>query len=290
MCVKSQFPSICDLFGGFIPHGKYGVIVILRGYIDESYNDRLFTLSCVMSDPVGWTDIQRGWRLCLKAKNKALRSQGRPLLSRYHAADCSSLVGEFLGWRVDEQISFTKELHAALRRGRGWLNTIAYSIPLADFVEHFPERAEDPIASCQREMLKFLMLEVSAQIKKAKRVKRSTRPVSIILIHERCAYDGIMLSAFNQMLEDQTFSGRDMFTTIAPMGWEKCLPLQVADMIAYETFKDAERRSSGRQRRKSLEALLSAGQFGGRSKIMSAENIQQWRALIDNASHSQLSV
>ena len=152
--------------------------MILRGYIDESYNNKLFTLSCVMSNPVGWTDIERGWRLSLKAKNKFLRSQGRPTLSRYHAADCSSLVGEFRGWNVEEQITFTKELHAAIKRRKGWLNTIAYSIPLADLVEYFPECTEDPIASCYGELLKFLMLEMASQVREARRMENSTKPVS----------------------------------------------------------------------------------------------------------------
>ncbi len=237
-----------------------------------------------MSSHTGWGDIDRAWRLCLEAKNKFLKSQGRRPLSRYHAADCSSLVGEFAGWTVEEQIAFTKELHSALRRGRGWLNTIAYSIPIESFVERFPEYASDPIGPCYGEMLKFVMLEMAIQVKDAKKVKRSTKAVLFGLIHERCNYDATLLHAFNHMLADPTFDGRGMFTTLAPMGWENCLSLQVADMIAYEAFKDAERLATGRKRRKSLEALLSTGQFGGRSKTMGPENIQEWRDILDKAS------
>ena len=123
------------------------------------------------------------------------------------------------------------------------------------------------------------MLEMAAQVNDAKEKKGSIKPVSFILFHERCAYDGLILDAFNHMINDTAFSSRDMFTSITPMGWERCLPLQVADMVAYENFKDAEKNFTGRPRRKSLEALLATNRFGGRARQMGADNVKEWRAL-----------
>ena len=108
MVCKSQYIPVCELLECFVPSGSKGLLVLLRGYFDESYNERVFTYSCAMSDTTGWADIERGWKLCLKAKNKELKADGRREISRYHAADCSSLVGEFKGWTVPEQIAFTK--------------------------------------------------------------------------------------------------------------------------------------------------------------------------------------
>ena len=84
--------------------------MIFRGYIDESYSERVFTLSCLMSDPPNWWKIESAWKKRLRAKNTFLKSKGRAPLSRYHAADCSSRVNEFEGWSVEEQIDFTKQL------------------------------------------------------------------------------------------------------------------------------------------------------------------------------------
>lgn len=253
--------------------------MIFRGYFDESYSARVFTLSCLISDPPGWAEIERGWKLCLKAKNKTLKKQGRQQLSRYHAADCSSRRGEFSDWTTEEQIAFARELMATLSRGRAWVNTISYSLPVTAFVKEFDIK-EDPIPACYQELVKFVMLEMTAQIHEGKKKFGSIRPVSFVLFHERCNHDGLYLTAFNAMMNDPTFSGKQFFSTIAPLGWEHCIPLQPADMVAYETFKEAERKVTGRVRRKSLEFLMESKRFGGRSKHFETQNLREWRDIV----------
>ncbi|MFZ1166193.1 MAG: hypothetical protein WAO04_03325, partial [Candidatus Sulfotelmatobacter sp.] len=61
-------------------------------------------------------------------------------------------------------------------------------------------------------------------------------------------------------------------------------PLQPADMLAYETFKDALRQFNHKERRLSLKYLLQSGSFSGRSKQMSVDNIAEWREIVDDAS------
>jgi len=253
--------------------------MIFRGYFDESYNSKVFTLSCLASDPVGWGEIERGWKLCLAAKNRALRAQGRQQISRYHAADCSSRQGEFSDWTTEEQIAFVKQLMPNLSRGRAWVNTVSYSIPLEDFVKEFDIKG-DPIPTCYQELVKFVMLEMVAQIRETQQKARSARPVAYILFHERCPQDGMYLAAFNAMMNDPTFTGKEYFSTIAPLGWEHCIPLQPADMVAYETFKEAERQFTGRMRRKSLQLLMQSSKFGGRSKHFEPKNLQEWHDVL----------
>jgi hypothetical protein len=264
----------------FVISGRKNIGMIFRGYFDESYNDKVFTLSCLASDPTGWAAIDRGWKLCLVAKNRKLKAQGRPQISRYHAADCSSLQGEFSGWSVDEQVKFARELMATLSRDRAWVNNISYSIPLKDFIKEFNIEG-DPIPVCYEELVKFIMLEMAAQLREAKEQRGSVRPVAYVLFHERCNHDGLYLAAFNKMMQDSTFKGKEHFSTIAPLGWEHCISLQPADMIAYETFKEAERQLTGRKRRKSLEFLMQSKKFGGRSKQFDRKNLQEWRDVVN---------
>lgn len=54
------------------------------------------------------------------------------------------------------------------------------------------------------------------------------------------------------------------FASITPMGWETTLLLQPADFTAYESFKEIERLSSNRDRRKSLKLILDLDSVGGR--------------------------
>jgi hypothetical protein len=80
--------------------------VFFRGFIDESYDpeyDNIFTLSCLLSTGKIWVELSRTWKLMLDSWNRRLKKQGRPKISRYHAADCSNLKKEFKDWSTDEQ-------------------------------------------------------------------------------------------------------------------------------------------------------------------------------------------
>jgi hypothetical protein len=265
-------------WGGFYPDKRYeDILVILRGFIDESYSQKVFSLSCVMSKPSGWLEIESGWKKCLRAKNKKLRADGRKEISRYHAADCSSRVGDSKGWTVQEQISFTTELLAVFKRRRSWVNVISYSIPLDDFVREFPEYGADRIGFCYWTLVKFMMIEMTNQVMEIKEKKRSDTPVRFILVHDRSPFDGIILDAFSRTITDPTFNGAEMFSTIVPSSSADCIPLQAADLIAYENFKDTEGFLVGRKRRKTLEILLEMQSFGGRSRRFGPEAIKRLR-------------
>jgi hypothetical protein len=283
---KSQSVRLDELLAAFCDNSRRNIFVILRGYFDESYrlnsDPKVFTLSCPMSSPTGWLEIERGWKLCLNAKNRELKTYGRKELSRYHAADCSSLTNEFKGWSVPEQIEFCKQLFATLNRGRAWVNVISYSLPINDFIQELSIEG-DPLRYCYREMVKFVMLEIAAQHRDAQKKHGSLKEISFVLFHERCGYDEEYLGAFNKMLADETFAGRYLFRTIAPLGWEDCIPLQPADMMAYEAFKEAERKFTGRKRRKSLEILLDSKGIGGRAKQFDVENLKEWRDILERS-------
>ena len=79
---------------------------MLAGYIDESVDKTktFFTLSCLTGDYGAWFWIEQEWLKVLNTKNVELAAQGRKTISRYHASDCASCLGEFKGWTVDEQL------------------------------------------------------------------------------------------------------------------------------------------------------------------------------------------
>jgi hypothetical protein len=181
---------------------------------------------------------------------------------------------------VDEQVEFTRRLIGIFNRN--FVNVIAYSMPLDEFVKVFPECKDDPVKTCYSELLKFLMLEIVDQIKGAKKKYGRSKPVNVVLFHDRCDYDVDLLRSFNKMMDDPTFAGKEIFSTPAPLSWQQCLPLQAADLIAYENFKDSERQVTGRPRRKSFDFILEMESFGGRAKTFHAEGIRVFRQAVDN--------
>ena len=256
--------------------------MILRGYFDESYDKNIFTLCCSLSNDTGWMDITNGWKNCLKAKNKSLKEQGRVELSRYHASHANARDHEFEGWSREERDELAIQLMSTLSRGRAWITTVSYSVPLQEFIKHFNVEG-DPLPYLSKELIQFVMLEMVAQVRDAEKKLKHVKQIKYILFHERCDYNDAYLKGFNRIMNDPTFSGKELFSTMAPMGWEDCIPLQPADLVAYETFKDALRQFNNKERRASLNTLLQSGSFGGRSKRMSTENIAEWREIIDKA-------
>jgi hypothetical protein len=269
--------------------------VLIKGYIDESYgtdkNDpstEIFTLSCAMSNVKGWAAIESAWKKCLAAKNKSLKAQGRKLISRYHATDCSSFHGEFEGWNKEEQISFARDLMGGLTRGDAWVNVVAYSMPMESFLAEFPECKDEPLPHCYS-LIKMIMLEIADQINLARHRFQKIKRADVVLFHERCPYDTSILNSFNQAIADETFKEREMFHSVTSIGWETSIALQAADLIAYETFKDAQRQFSGRDRRKSLDFLLSTDTFGGRARTFKLNAFKMLRKVIDEGKSKQTS-
>jgi hypothetical protein len=137
--------------------------VILTGYFDESYDKNVFSLCCSISDLTGWSEIRRGWKKCIEAKNKSLRAEGRPEISRYHSSHANSRDHEFEGWRREERDKLAIALMGTLSRGRAWVTTVAYSLPLQEFIKEFKIQG-DPLPFCYKELLKFVMIELNAQM------------------------------------------------------------------------------------------------------------------------------
>ena len=242
--------------------------MFLRGHIDESYSKRVFTLSCLVGIGSDWVQFSRAWKRAIERCNKRLRAKGRKPIARYHAADCSNRKNEFSDWTLEEQIELTAELIDVFKRHEHPVDVTAYSVNLLDFARVFPEikPGKNTLRSLYSLLTKFLLIEMGDRYCKQSAVRMA-------LIHDRCPYDAVILSAFNSTIKDPTFRSAKRFTTLVSMSWESCVPLQGADLVAYENMKEVERRIDGRRRRKSLELLLDLGSFGGRGRTIKPEGL-----------------
>lgn len=268
-----------ELWEGFNPLDvNRGIFVLFRGYIDESYNakdQKLFVLSCLIATGKSWLEMERTWKLHLRAKNKQLKKAGRPEISRYHATDCSSMHGEYEGWDVTEQIEFVKGLLGTFQRTRG-VHAVGYAIDLDDVCDVFPEWAADRIQTAYYLLTKFVMYTTGDDFHKL----GNGAPAKITLFHDRTSngkYDPIILEPFNQQVTDANFEYSDYFTTIAPLTWQDCIALQPADLVAFEVYKEAKGRLEARNRRRSFTALLELSEFGIHTKQFTRKILQLMR-------------
>ena len=155
-------------------------------------------------------------------------------------------------------------------------------MPLQDFLKEFPECKDDPVKACYSELLKFMMLEMAAQMREAEAKLKRIKQIKIVLFHDRTKYDAALSNAFNGMMSDASFHEKYLFSTISPLGWENSIPLQAADLIAYENFKDSEASLVGRKRRTTLRLLLEMIEsFGGRARRFTPETIHDLRNAVN---------
>ncbi len=257
----------------------------LVGYIDDSGSAKshLLTLSCVVGHGGMWWWIEEAWLKVLRMKNKELKAQGRMELSRYHASECSNLKREFEDWTIPEQIEFVGQFVKKVFRHP--MGISSYTLDLRDLVAEFPEARNDPYPLAYILLLNHIVKYIAEKILSDKRYIDDR----IALIHDRGSYDTVLLEAFSNLRNDETLMHRDRFTTIEPMGWEECIPLQPADLIAFCNFKTIER---GHKKRKDFELILDLHSIGGRGVFLTRQafveikqklNGKSQRALFKNA-------
>jgi len=254
-------------------------VLALRGFIDESHDGnpvpKVFDLTCIVTYDNMRPWFEMAWVKVIEEKNTELKRHGRPQISRYHAADCSSRLGEFKGWTVDEQIEFSLKLFNVFRRHPVHIHS--YDMPLQLLVHEVPETAQNPVGFAYVVLLTMVMAQIS------ERTLSLYPNDKIALYHDHCDCDGALADAFDQVVEDPMFKYSDRYISIAPEQWQNCVMLQASDMIAYENFKEGMRYHypEGRGRRKSLEALLDLDAVSGRASGFGIDAIQQLKTVVD---------
>jgi hypothetical protein len=224
--------------------------VVLKFFIDESYNDRTFNYGGWLAEEQEWTRIGNQWSRRIEYER---RMHGK--LDRYHASDCASRQNEYDGWSLDQQILHTKKLQAIISRRPERITAICSGVDLIALPKVFTANAKDPLAAAYNLMLRHLMMGVYRVVRK----KVGNR---VVVIHDTApGYNGIIRDAFDKLLAELGPRYRELFVTITPLRWQDCVQLQCADMIAFDTFKllDKTLHASSAKMRRSLQNLVGKG-------------------------------
>lgn len=282
MCVHGQSSCVLEVWPHLCADLRRSVFVIVAGYIDESYSGEnpplTFGLNCVLAAGSEWFWIENAWNKVLARKNKELEAQGRRKISRYHSVDLSNFAGDFKDWDGPERTDFTDRLLQHAIRGN-WLLSVGFTANLKEIAEAWPRvMREGVIEFGYHAMLRYIMLKLVKYVPVAYGVG-----TEIILIHDRCPYDGVLLSAFNHFLKKRP-EFASLFRSIAPMGWQNCVPLQPADFVAYEAMKETHRTRPGlryRDRRLSLKAFLDIDTVGADCMEIPTAKVLEWKEQVE---------
>lgn len=267
-----------------VPRGfNRSIFVLLSGYIDESYTGEAepvtFGLNCAVATWRDWFWIEAGWNNVIEKKNAELIASGRKPITRFHSKEISNFEGDFDAWDGNERTVFTNQLLTKGING-AHLQSVGFTANLKEVAADWPRvKFEDVRRFGYHVMLRLIMLKLEALIPEYYGVGSR-----IIFIHERCAYDGTFLAAFNHYVEKRP-EAKALFSSIAPMGWEDCIPLQPADFLAYEAMKETHRfrpeHKKVRSRRASLTAFLELENVGAICEEIPREEILKWKAKVE---------
>lgn len=244
--------------------------MLLKGYIDESVSKdrRVFTLSALVAQDYEWVLLAEEWEAMLFDVNLRLAASGRKPLRRYHAAECNARSNDFEGWSKHEQQELTTALLAIINRHP--LKTVSFSIDLRALEKIIA--GKDLIGSAYAVTTLFLIYGLG-QWMDEKNINKN-EDLHLTLVHDRCDWDEEILTRFKSLKEDRRFACGRYLTTINPLGWETCTPLQLADLIAYENMKDVERRFDSRKTRYTFQKIAENETTGILNRTIGHEMLQ----------------
>jgi hypothetical protein len=219
------------------------IFAMLTAYLDESYYNRTFCVGGWVLRENKWSAFERDWDKCIEQERQSSISRGFPPISRYHASDCSSLQNEFdetKGWDVGRQIKLSKRLLGIIVKHRPHGVVIGGSVDL--FVKHFPEDKNRWRKALYYYSIALVMNELN-EIRKAHYPDEK-----ITIFYDRGKLSSMAAVAFHSLKNDSYASGEDLapyFVTMAPLGWEDCILLQAADLLAFEGMKRVDGHIAG---------------------------------------------
>lgn len=223
--------------------------LILQFYCDESYDNNIFTFGGFMGLETEWSKLERKWKRRVKKAG----------VSRFHAAELNGYKKEFESWKGTSK---SKDFVVPLLNIIGHRKLVGFSFALLrnDYEKYTSQKAKDKLGSPYLCCFKHCIAQ-AAQI-----MHEMPQEDKFAVIIDRNPEETEAVKLFYAIKDDSTVPYRHRLATCVPGGWEDFIPLQPADMIAYDTFKLLhDYHVKGKTEwRKSLKALYESNTLYGK--------------------------
>jgi hypothetical protein len=231
---------------------------MMTGYIDESANSRTVLVGGWIANDQHWELVAKLWTARIEFENRICARKGLPILSRYHAAECASRTGEFAGWTLGRQVRLVKKLQDILMVGlpRG---VRSYRKPMAfGWGASTAEAGRLPLGLSARQLRRYCYgLCVWESLKEIARIMQQYYTgEEIRFIHDQGGLYSTAKGAFDELIAQHETPKR-YFVGFEPGDARTVVPLQAADMIAYDLFRQIDKRLLGEEDvRRSLKRIV----------------------------------
>jgi hypothetical protein len=222
-------------------------MAILTMYVDESYSHPpqplIYTIAGYVSEDWRWKRFETEW-------DKALKAYGFDDDIPFHMKDFAHKKGIYKDWPEKKRVKFIRTLQHIIKTNT--LKDFAVSVVVADYDKLIPPKTNIRYGFGEPHV--FAIIGCMKNIGTWQKEMHMNDPM-LYTFEKGIAHDSMVARVFAEMDEPQ----REYYRVggIAFFG-KKVLPLQSADMLAYENMLDMRRQSdptNTRGRRESLKNL-----------------------------------
>jgi hypothetical protein len=214
-------------------------------YFDESgtHGSPILALACYITEVGQWAEFSREWDEVLKQER----------LTHFHMSKFEARRGEFTGWDKDRCIRVQKRLIGIIKRR---VNVgIFCAVNIADYEETITEWRRKTFGSPYNFCVKLCLGFISIWAQHFNR----TEPIAYIIEHG-AGYNHEINRSFSEIFANEAMRKYLRLGTLTFADKKAALPLQAADLFAYEVWKDTTNRfvtdaNKRRPERKSFESL-----------------------------------
>ena len=195
-----------------------------------------------------WSKLENKWK-------KRVKKAG---VSRFHAAPLNCYDGEFESWKgTNKSKEFVVPLLNIIKRRN--LVGFSFAMILEDYKKYTSQTAKDKLGTPYLCCFKHC-------IAMAAQAMNMPLDDKIAVIIDRNPEENEAVKLFYRIKDDSSVPYRHRLASCVPGSWEEYVPLQPADMIAYDTFKllhDTHIREK-KDWRKSLKAIYESRPLFGK--------------------------
>jgi hypothetical protein len=203
-------------------------------------------------EPV-WNKVEREW-----SRRNELEG-----VARFHAAHLNAATWEFDGWKKSRRVNYSKDLLKIIKQQHKRLHGVSVGLFADDYRKTISPEGQAKLGPPHLLCFKSLVAFVASQMDSGNFPPED----KVAVIIDRGPYETECVELFYKMKDDQRFIHRHRLATCTHGAAEEFVGLQVADYIAYETFRliDARRKDNSTEIRKPLQAIFGTTGLTGLS-------------------------
>jgi hypothetical protein len=243
-------------------NAKERVMASFAAYFDESGthgDSRILTLAGYVAKVEQWVEFSREWDELLKQEN----------LTHFHMSKFEARQGEFAGWDNERRLRVQQRLIGIIKRRVNF--GIFCAVNLVDYEETMTEWGRDAFGSPYSFCVKLCLAFVSLISQKYNR----TEPIAYFIEHG-AGYNHEISESVRATFANGTMRNLLRLGSLTFIDKKAALPIQAADLLAYEVWKDASNRfvtneDKKRPERKSFRSLreiLHQGSYWDREELL----------------------